>query len=145
MRNTNGIIYHVFLSFVMHLVSSINDEFYCKVDLGNYEICRNCPTLSERCEIPGRYDGCQCDNIRFTENGKGKHYFNKLKSNHGPLALDGEAVQKISKRLFSSYQKFLSWGNLKGSKTTPKFFSNFFFNKCGRQRTSKFLHTRGRH
>ena len=67
MRNTKGTIYHVFLSFVMHLVSSINDEFYCKVDLGNYEICRNCPTLSEKCEIPGRYDGCQCDNIRFTD------------------------------------------------------------------------------
>ena len=54
----------------MHLVSSINDEFYCKVDLGNYEICRNCPTLSEKCEIPGRYDGCQCDNIRFTDISK---------------------------------------------------------------------------
>ena len=27
---------------------------------------------------------------------------------------------------FSRYQKFLSWGNSNGSKTTPKFFSIFF-------------------
>ena len=33
---------------------------------------------------------------------------------------------------FSRYQKFPSWGNSNGSKTTPKFFSKFFFNKYGR-------------
>ena len=27
---------------------------------------------------------------------------------------------------FSRYQKFLSWGNSNWSRTTPKFFSNFF-------------------
>ena len=34
--------------------------------------------------------------------------------------------------LFPRYQKFLSWGKSNGSKTTPKFFSKFFFNKYGR-------------
>jgi len=67
MRNTKGIAYYVFLNTIMQFVSSASEEFYCKVDFGNYEICRNCPTLSDKCEIPGRYDGCQCDNIRFTD------------------------------------------------------------------------------
>ena len=67
MRNVKSVTYHSFLSLVIHFVSSTNDEFYCKVDLGNYEICRKCPTLADRCEIPRRNDGCQCDNIKFTD------------------------------------------------------------------------------
>jgi len=67
MRNVKGVPYHVFLSFIIHFASSTNDEFYCKVDEGNYEICRKCPTLTDKCEIPRRNDGCQCDNIKFTD------------------------------------------------------------------------------
>ena len=32
---------------------------------------------------------------------------------------------------FSRYHKFLPWGNSNMSKTSPKFFSKFFFNKYG--------------
>ena len=39
-------------------------------------------------------------------------------TSYGPLALDSAVVWKIS--------KFLSWDNSNASKTTPKFFSNFF-------------------
>ena len=49
----------------MHFVHPSNDEFYCKVDEGNYEICRKCPTLEEKCETPLENEKCQCDNIRF--------------------------------------------------------------------------------
>ena len=36
---------------------------------------------------------------------------------------------------FSRYQKFLSWGNSNGSRTTPNFFSKFFFIKYVRKRS----------
>ena len=41
-------------------------------------------------------------------------------------------LKNLKTPFLSRYQKFLSWGNLNGSKTTPKFFSKFFFNKYGR-------------
>ena len=37
--------------------------------------------------------------------------------------------QKLQTTIFFKISKFLSWGNSNRSKTTPKFFSNFFFNK----------------
>ena len=46
--------------------------------------------------------------------------------NHEPLALDASLVPKVSKRHFSRYQEFLSWGNSNGSRTTPKFFKFSF-------------------
>ena len=46
---------------------------------------------------------------------------------HGPLALDSALIQKISKLPFFKIETFLSWGNSNRSRTTPKFFSIFFF------------------
>ena len=43
---------------------------------------------------------------------------------HGPLALDGALVRKISKHHF--FQDILFRGNSNGSRTTPKFFFNKF-------------------
>ena len=68
----------ILLSFEMHFVYPSNDEFYCKVDEGNYEICRKCPTLEEKCETPLENEKCQCDNIRFTNGSMILH--NELKS-----------------------------------------------------------------
>ena len=66
--------------FVLTLVSAFsavysNDvDYYCKVDtpntlgeLGNYRICRTCPSLEDDCETS---DQCQCDNIEVLKRGK---------------------------------------------------------------------------
>ena len=46
---------------------------------------------------------------------------------HGPLALDALLIpQNFKTPFFSRYQKFLSWGNLNGSRTRPNFFQKFF-------------------
>ena len=39
---------------------------------------------------------------------------------HGPLALDGRVIQKISKCQFSKYQIFLQWDNSNMCKTSTK-------------------------
>ena len=48
-----------------------------------------------------------------------------------PLNLPGQQTRSKNFKtpLFSRYQKFLSWGNLNGSKTSP----NFFFEKISQQ------------
>ena len=56
--------------------------------------------------------------------------------------LDGGVYSWITGSGFRSRSKNFKTNR---SKTIPKIFSNSFFNKYGRQRTSKFLHTRGRH
>ena len=48
----------------------------------------------------------------------------KEKTVHGSLALDGAVIFKTP--FFSRYQKFLSFGNSNGSKTSPKMFLDFF-------------------
>ena len=64
--NIHFVTLFILLSLEMHFVRPSHDEFYCKVDEGNYEICRKCPTLEEKCETPLENEKCQCDNIRFT-------------------------------------------------------------------------------
>ena len=69
MRADHIVINFLFLIFLADFAASDN-EFYCNVEEGNYEICRRCPTLDENCEIPSINEGCQCDNIKFTNASK---------------------------------------------------------------------------
>ena len=53
---------------------------------------------------------------------------------HEPLNLSGwkTRLKNFKTPFFSRYQKILPWGNSNMSKTSPKFFSKFFFNIYGR-------------
>ena len=69
---TNILIITIFLAFTA--VYSNDGDYFCKVDptnaygdLGNYQICRKCPSLEDDCETS---DNCQCDNIEIRKPGK---------------------------------------------------------------------------
>ena len=63
-------VHIVLFSISLEDFAICDSEFYCNIEEGNYEICRRCPTLDENCEIPSKNQGCQCDNIKFTNASK---------------------------------------------------------------------------
>ena len=54
------------LSFFTFTTIFASNEWYCKKEVGKFEICRQCKSLSDDCENPPSQ--CKCENLKFAKN-----------------------------------------------------------------------------
>ena len=68
-----------FVLMLAHAILASNDEWYCRLEIDQFQICRKCPKLSEPCEEAPKT--CKCQNMRFAKaDGSCKFLFSLVSS-----------------------------------------------------------------